>query len=66
VLAKTSVEAESKEARSVRRQGERSGMKHLLLCAVLKGYWMEEMFRTGSEKCLKWSYRRHSNFNWKF
>jgi len=35
-MAKTSVEAEWKAARSVRRQGERSEMKHLLLCAVLK------------------------------
>jgi len=34
VKAKTSAEAECKVARSVRRQGERSGMKYLLLCAV--------------------------------
>lgn len=34
VKAKTSVEAECKVARSVRRQGERNGMKYLLLCAV--------------------------------
>ena len=34
--AKTSVEAECKVARSVRKQGERSEMKHLLLCAVPK------------------------------
>jgi len=35
-LAKTSVDAECNVARSARRQGERSEMKHLLLCAVLK------------------------------
>lgn len=33
---KTSVEAEHKVARSLRRQGERSEMKLLLLCAVPK------------------------------
>ncbi len=35
-MAKTSVEAEWKAARSVRKQGERSEMKHLLLYAVPK------------------------------
>lgn len=36
--AKTSVKAECNVARSVQRQGERSEMKHLLLCAVPEGY----------------------------
>lgn len=36
MLAKTSVEAECKEVKSARRQGERSEMKHILLCAVPK------------------------------
>jgi len=35
-MAKTSVDAKCNVARSARRQGERSEMKHILLCAVLK------------------------------
>ena len=35
-MAKTSVDAECNVARSALRQGERSEMKHILLCAVLK------------------------------
>ena len=53
VVAKTSVDAERKVARSVRRQGERGEMKHILLCAVLKD--------TEWKKCSEWVRRNVCN-----
>ena len=51
-MAKTSIDAERKVAKSVRRQGERSEMKHILLCAVLKvTVWKKCSERVRSNSC---------------